>query len=106
MHAEASLPVRFGMQDVDGSLLVSVSLTAAPDTRRVVLHRQGARGERVDPDGTKHGDTTYSYVEYANDLFGSYPLGTIYNWQEFDVEHSGAWSTRLAFPFGTQPDIL
>lgn len=65
---------------------VLVSYSAQEDPRKVTLHRHGARqngkvtspdgkqyGEWIDPDGTAHGDTTYSYITATNST--NVPMG-------------------------------
>ena len=72
----------------------------AIDTRAVTLHRDDAHDETVDPDGTVHGDTTYSYTdkehhEYDPDRGRRLPAFTIEdmeNWQYFHPQFSGYWS--------------
>ena len=70
----------------------SVSATANQDDREVVLHRDGARGEITDPDGTTHGDTIYSYEEYSNNgVDNSTTENHHINWQTFHAVFTGGW---------------
>ena len=82
-----------------------VSVTAQIDNYKVTLSRDGARGETQDADGTKHGDTIYSYIDTetpATGLAGTggSPITTDNeNWQTFQPEFIGDWN----FPQGSTP---
>ena len=86
------------------SASASVSASAQLDDREVTLTRNGARqvtkmalpngevvGEWVDPDGTGHGDSTFSYTVrvHAGNYQGWVPN---YNWQYFQPNFSNGWS--------------
>lgn len=86
-----------------------ISAGILTDNREVTLHRHGARqngkvlsldgkqyGEWVDPDGTAHGDTIYSYTR-TTDSTNPYSgpetnFEDIINWQHFVVEYSNGWA--------------
>ena len=70
---------------------------AVADTRTLSLHRDGARGETFDADGTGHGDTIYSYHVFQfipNDFGGHHDDSDCINWQTFHANYGGGWSTR------------
>lgn len=74
--------------------------SAQVDSYQVTLSRDGARGETQDPDGTKHGDTIYSYGDYINTEDTGLEKRTDYlNWQTFQPNFVGNWS----FPQGSSP---
>jgi hypothetical protein len=86
----------------------SVSVGVNQDTREVTLTRNGARqvgmvpaqngkvyGEWVDPDGTAHGDTTFSYWTVFT---GGLSIGVAdhANWETFTPAFKGAWPVWLS----------
>lgn len=92
-----------------------VNYSVVQDTRAVTLHRDGARqvpktaglggkvyGEWVDPDGTGHGDTTYSYQELTH-AGKTQSIIDHPNWQTFTPVFQGTWpvwSSTYQYPQG------
>ncbi len=77
-----------------------VNLVVQVDPYKVILDRDGARGETQDPDGTVHGDTIYSYGDYINTEDTGLEKRTDYlNWQTFHPNLIGNWT----FPQGPSP---
>lgn len=90
----------------EASATATLNGGAKHDSRAVTLSRNGARqvnkvagpngqvyGEWVDPDGTGHGDTTYSYWAEYNDPgpFGGPGIDNFLNWQTFQPNFKGTW---------------
>ena len=72
-----------------------VQAAARQDSREIKLSREGAHNETVDPDGTVHGDTTYSY--YFNTILNN-------NIQFFHPGFGGLWSPNPNYTDdGTEP---
>jgi hypothetical protein len=86
----------------------SVAAGSKQDTREVTITRNGARqvgmvpaqngkvyGEWVDPDGTAHGDTTFSYWTVFT---GGLSIGVAdhANWETFTPAFKGAWPVWLS----------
>jgi hypothetical protein len=75
-----------------GTVSAGCSLDAAENSRYITLSRDGARGETVDPDGTVHGDTTYSYYSWIGD---DPPIRyENINWQIFHPVFCGTWTWK------------
>ena len=82
------------------NISTAVNYEATVDNYVVTLSRDGARGETQDPDGTKHGDTIYSYGDYINtEDTGLEERTDCLNWQTFHPNFIGNWN----FPPGSNP---
>ena len=87
-----TLSVSGGLCEDYQSISSEVDYLAETDNRSVVLHRDGAVYETVDPDGTAHGDTIYSYHSIITPLEGDQCDTDVVNWQTFHPVFSGNWS--------------
>ena len=95
-HADGGDPVSCGTSSEMAWGRAGVDAYAQQDSRSVTLHRDGAHDETVDPDGTVHGDTVYSYT---NTYWSEYPEGentdNVDNWQYFHPQFSGDWTVVI-----------
>ena len=80
---------------------VEVSYQATANSKVVFISRGGnPRDETTDPDGTKHGDTIYSWKQYILDC----PPDCI-NWQSFSASRSGGWSFETLLSCNWNPSV-
>ena len=96
-HTFVNNSVQYLIPDItpvlNGSTQAYASVTVAggvkPDDRTVTVHREGAHNETQDPDGTVHGDTTFSYFARGG---GPRPVTRMsLNVQKFYPSFGGAW---------------
>lgn len=83
-----------------GAVAISTRYTVSVDNRSVKLSRVGATGEEYKPEDGQwvtYGHSRYSHRE-ATPVLSEVPFSYIYNWQDFNANYSGFWST-IASPW-------
>lgn len=84
-------------------VVAEVRYQAADLTKAVSISRGGnPRYETADADGTKHGDTIYSWKHWTDD-WGIQYCGEFINWQPFSASRLGTWSDPGLLSFTWNP---